>query len=545
MINLKNNILINSVLSLKNDIKDVCGDTKLFFVDAFKDKVLITLLLIFSFMYLPHAFILVEDLNLILAYEVDPGSHIAAIEDILRSYSMHKGYHSKFYGWTFFAINFLLLFPIKFLSFLLGSDLKLVLYLSIKLIFFGLSSLSLIAFYSFLKKVFQSKILSVFGSLFYIFSAIGYSYFYFIHPETTGIMFIFFALINFLNFLKDKDGKYYKYGLFLLVLASLSKQIFFFISLPIMLLYLYFYYNQNLKECFKNIKSKKFISILFKTFIFSLFVFFVIHPFAFFEPLEFIDYQKSLTVFVNGQYSLALADSSKKWLEIILNVKLLKFFIFLSPVVILSFFVNKIKKGLLFKNIKKSHIFLFYYNFIFLIILSSLIVYGNRMFIGATYLQPIFPFFIIFFISILYFLLKNNVKILYYPLVYILVIIFISDSYNVFNSAKKRFLYKDSMAFTTYNYIKKNIAKDKVIVYDHFVATPSDYVKSCHYWHGCGNKDHLLNVDPDYIMFNPNRSINNKEMDELKVLKNHVKLKNMTLMDSLKVDDISILIYKK
>jgi hypothetical protein len=71
------------------------------------DKTLVFILLLFTILYLPHAFILVDDLGLIIAYEYDPGSHISAIEQLLTSYNnLHAGYHSKFYGWTYFSINF-------------------------------------------------------------------------------------------------------------------------------------------------------------------------------------------------------------------------------------------------------------------------------------------------------------------------------------------------------------------------------------------------------------------------------------------------------
>ena len=60
------------------------------------------LVLIFSVLYLPQAFVMFQDINLISAFEVDPGSMIASINDLFQTpiYNMMNGYHSKFYGWT-------------------------------------------------------------------------------------------------------------------------------------------------------------------------------------------------------------------------------------------------------------------------------------------------------------------------------------------------------------------------------------------------------------------------------------------------------------
>ena len=80
------------------------------------------LVIVFTILYLPHCFIMVSDISLITAYEVDPGSIIDSIEKLYsgKIYNMLNGYHSKFYGWTYISINFWLLLPIKLLNLILG-----------------------------------------------------------------------------------------------------------------------------------------------------------------------------------------------------------------------------------------------------------------------------------------------------------------------------------------------------------------------------------------------------------------------------------------
>src|SRR5215211_5127815 len=78
----------------------------------------IVLMILFTVLFLPHVFIAVEDVTLLRAYEVDPGSIVDSIESLYQRssfYNMNVSYHSRFYGWTYYWINFILVAPVYIL----------------------------------------------------------------------------------------------------------------------------------------------------------------------------------------------------------------------------------------------------------------------------------------------------------------------------------------------------------------------------------------------------------------------------------------------
>ena len=103
------------------------------------DRLLQGLMLFFTLLYLPQAFIIIEDMGLITGFEVDPGSHMQAIIALLGRYNMHEGYHSRYYGWTFFALNFFLLQPVVLAKLVFGLG-NTVYYLAVRLILFGVGA---------------------------------------------------------------------------------------------------------------------------------------------------------------------------------------------------------------------------------------------------------------------------------------------------------------------------------------------------------------------------------------------------------------------
>lgn len=196
-----------------------------------KINYLAIIVIIFTILYLPHAFIMVEDVSLMLAYEVDPGSIIQSIEKMFTVdyYSMFNGYHSRYYGWTYNAINFWLLLPIKIWMYLFGVKSNLIFYITIKIIYFTIGLLSTVLLYTVAKSINNdNKIPAFIVSLLYM--AMPFSnLLYFIHPETTGALFSLISFLYLKNFNDDGKNSQLKIGLVSLFLACLSKQIYFFV----------------------------------------------------------------------------------------------------------------------------------------------------------------------------------------------------------------------------------------------------------------------------------------------------------------------------
>ncbi len=527
---------------LKSDLSFTSHDS----LDVFK----VSLILIFSVLYLPHAFVLVDDVGLIVSYEVDPGSIIYAIEDILRTYNMHSGYHSKFYGWTYFSINYIFLIPIKVFCLLFGIESKFYLYNAIRLILFSIGLISLVVFYEILKKLFSNKMLPFIGALFYILCDTGYKYFYFLHPETTGMMFVFFALLCLLKFIENPQGhKIYFYGLIFLVLASLSKQFYFFISLPILALFFHFYCVNEKKRYIDFLLSKQFIKILKYTIIISVSILLVIHPFSIFEFQKFLEYQSELSMFISGDYSVSLDESFEAWKIVFFSAPIIKLSTLLFPV---SFVVSVI----CYLKSKNSKHIIYIVSSASLILLSCLIIVGNRLFINSSYIYPLYPFFIINLLSIIFFIKNTNFKkfqiVKFAIVIFFTYFIIFSLSRSIYYNIPRifdRLYYKDSLSYITYNYIKNNITPEDKVVHDHFIAFPSAMKEyGCHFWHGCGT-DYIDEYQPNYVIFNEYYRVNDKKYAETERLKQYIKEANLTFVKKIygnnNENNITVSIYKK
>jgi hypothetical protein len=504
------------------------------------DKILLFLLFLFSAFYLPHAFILLEDIGLIGAYENDPGSHIEAMQTLLRSYNMHAGYHSKFYGWTYFSLNFFLLLPIKIFLLTFAIESKFFLYFAIRFILFVIGLASLAAFHQLVKKLFKNEFLALLAALFYIFSPVGFKFFYFIHPETTGSLFIFLAMLVLLEFIKEPSRKLYLLGLIFLVLASLSKQIFFFIALPILFLFFHFYCVSSRKKYFEFIASKEFVEKLSKTAAIAVLTLFVIHPNAILELPEFLQYQtQQREVFINGPYAITIEESFGKWLDLCLKIPLLNFFFITSPFILFiglrSYFCDK-----------KSQYLLAVFNTVFAWIILLLIAAFNRLLIESQYLQPVYPFFILNFLVVCNFVQKNYCrKIANIFLAYFIILTLALNICQVVPQVITRFFYKKSAAYQSYEYVKQNLTPNDRLAFDHHVALPQNMRNiGCHYWQGCGTNQ-IEEFQPNYVMLNELYSVNGKPHLENERLKKYVKDHHLSLERKLSDDDVTISIYKK
>ena len=98
----------------------------------------ILIFIVFFAIFFPHTLILNEDLNLILSYEVDPGSNLASIKNLFNRpyYNMNNTYTSTQYGWSWMSITFILLLPIKLFFYLFNIENEIFINFSVKFIFY-------------------------------------------------------------------------------------------------------------------------------------------------------------------------------------------------------------------------------------------------------------------------------------------------------------------------------------------------------------------------------------------------------------------------
>lgn len=493
----------------------------------------IILIVIFTILFLPHVFVVVNDMNFVIAYEVDPGSIISSMISLHQNYyNMNEGYHSSLYGWTYFSINYFLLTPIylaKLLNFVTDDY---YFFVGVRLIFFTIGLASALAFFEVAKRTLKQNILSFLAVILYIASPVVFYFFYFIHPETTGLLFLFVSILCLIRYNEGmaKDYRWYTFGLLSLVLSVLSKQVFFFTAPPVIFLYIYIYCHHHNKPIFRFLMSKQFANVLFASVAFSIIIFFVINPFAFFQPKTFIANQ--LAIFSDQTQdtltTLTRSEAIEAWVRIVKTIPIIYMSILFSPLTLLG-------AGVFGRNQRVGQMFYVanILSAVFFIILYSI---SARLNMAKTYFAPIYPFFVLNLLAVpIYIVRKWNTSLIKFltvaPLTYFLFFILVGDFTVSLPAGYTRLMYKNTSIYKVYTYIEENVPNGSKIAYDHFVAIPSDKgIISCLYWRGCA--DYIEEFQPDYVIFNINHTYNG-DYPPTERLTKYIKDHHFILIDTI------------
>lgn len=493
----------------------------------------IILICIFTVLFFPHVFVVVKPMDLAMAYEVDPGSIIGSILSLYQNpYNMNMGYHSSFYGWTYYAINFFLLAPIYAAQKLkIVSDDYFFFLAGLRFIFFMIGLSSILVYFEVAKRIFKQTFLSFIAVLLLIAANSVSTYFYFLHPESTGLLFLFLGILCLLRFNDGagEDYRWYTYGLLCLVLSALSKQIFFVTALPVIFLFYYLYCYHHTISILKFATSRQFARMLLWTIFISIFVFFTINPFAFFQPKLFISNQ---TMVVSNQMfhtNLSFMEGVRLWLETIKTMPIIFISLILFPFTLLGVMIFGFdqKIGGIFYIVNILGCFLF-------IIIFTI---SSRFIISATYFAPIYPFFVLNFLSTpLYIIRKWNVTALKFlisiPLAYFLFFLLVTDFSQSIRVNYARLMYKDSLIYEVYGFIEERIPDGARITYDQFVALPSNKeLIGCHYWSKCST-DYIEDFQPDYVIFNEDFTFNGEHLPTVH-LRKYVRDHHYFLIDTI------------
>jgi hypothetical protein len=498
----------------------------------------IILIVLFTLLFLPHAFIVVNDLGMISAFEVDPGSIVQSILSLYtHSYNMNIGYHSSQYGWTYFAINYFVLLPIYLLTKLLFFRDNYYLFVGIRLLFFFIGLASVLAFFEVALRTLKHNLLSFIAAILFIVSSLVFRFFYFLHPETTGLFFAFIGLLCLINFndRKADDYRWYTWGLVSLTLAILAKQSFLFVVIPVILLYLLIYCYHHKMAILDFMISKQFLKILMLSTSLIVVVFFAINPYAFLQPDLFLKNQLLLfSIVTKGPVTLAPKEAISKWMDIIRAVPVIYTSILLAPFSILG--------AVILERKNKPGKLLYIVNIISVVFYVTVISVTSRFIINKSYFVPIFPFFVLNFLSIPLYLVRrwnNNPSARYANFILVaafaltLIIIVMSDLSSSLPLGYTRFKYQNSLAFKTYEYIEKNIPDGSKIAHDHLVAIPTDKkISACHYWQGCGT-DYIEGFQPDYVFFVKNWTFNEMTTPPTKRLEKYITNHQFILINTI------------
>lgn len=458
---------------------------------------------------------------------VDESSIIEAINSLFRTpyYNMLASYHSKFYGWSYIVINFIILVPFKLLN-IEGQATNIIVRFVLFLI--GMTAASI--FYFVCRKFYRVS-LSLIITLIFLTHPVTAHYFITIHPESTGTLFYLVGLLYLCRFVRDEKNLLSNYigGVIAFSIASLSKQPYFIISFFTLLYFPYHYLKANNINTFHFLKSNVFLKVFVATVCISLIVAFIIHPFAFIDFRKFLDFQRHLMT-VNSK--ILFSNVASLWADQIKS----------NPLVIVNFLL--IFLPFIHRRYRKIP-------FIYSVIASSsitlLFIYKARYIVGITYLFPLYPIYILnisYAVFVLYdwLRLKNN-----YLLKTTLVSIFclLSTPYLILNVSQTTLLtYKmwllDGLSTKnlSWSYIE-SLPKNSKIAYYPTVAVPDSYRDTgCHVWQGCASEKQLKKYLPDYIFISWDyKYVKTEEWANFIMNNNYKKIDELRAAEGEHVDD--------
>jgi len=493
---------------------------------------LLVLVIVFFTLYFPQTLIMNESVETIAAFETDASLMVDSVFQHLKTYNMQTGYMSKFYGWSYFFINYLILKPIIFLENIFNiNNISFNIFL-IKIIYFLISLSSCIVLFFLLKKIFKKNIISFIGSLLYILALLKTEFFTDIKPETTGLLFLFLAQIFLINFIEDKKEKmlfWYLLGISSLTLSVLAKQPFVFLVFPTIIIFYWYYIEKEKMNFFRNFFTKKtFLIILLSIFTVTI-ITFIVYPHLFRHPINFINIQKILLKDHGSKGSLVLKGTIlfKAWITTIWNTPFLKIVIFSYPIAIIIAFLNK-------KYILRKF---FIINFLSLPILIFLVCKNAGLFINPNYLAPFLSIFIILLLLPFSVILTIKNKIIKFILIifyiYLFSLLFFYQIFNINTKLSNRKEYKQSDVFQVSNYISKEISTNSKLAVSEGVLIPNNnnesIYESCHWWQNCGLKLYLDNFKPDYFIFIKNTSYNGIQPEYYSNYINYIKDHNFQI----------------
>jgi hypothetical protein len=355
------------------------------------------------------------------------------------------------------------------------------------------------------------------------------------------------ALLFLKFFFESGNINKFNIGIVALILACLSKQIFFFSSIPLFLAYIYV----------GHYKRFSYLRLLTRIGLIGFVVFFIVHPYAFIHPYRFFEYQKSLSTSMVGGDAVSFFISAQKWFEVIKEQGVILIPVFLSPVIFLFEIYNYRK----FKNFISIAIIV---STLASLITFIIVSYGNRSAYSGHYLFPLYIYLLLIISYIINSLIGSSGKIYYFRTIFVLsisVVIISSYFYNSFPRSIARLNFQNSTAFITYDYIKNNLKKGDKVAHDYKTAIPSQSgVVSCHFWQGCGDPSHLESFRPDYIIFENEGRNSGISINEYKSLIDYISINDFKLVKEIngfssknifngesigKHDSITVYIYKR
>lgn len=533
----QNKISINNIALIKSIIRLLATDLKKIYFNKYIYFIIAVYVGSFGF-----SVFIMNDINISLlgALGVDHASMLDSMIKMLNLntlYDQTTGYHSSYYGWTYFAISFIFLAPIKLIAWALGINSYLPIYIGLKVLHLLYGLLAGISFYYLLGK-FTTNIYALVGVLIMALCSPITIYHYRFHPETVGVFFLNLACIYLINLArrnklikKDLFCNYLMILLFL-VLSTLAKPTFILITAPIYLCLLSVYIRNLGKPIFSYLKSNDFKKFFAKSIGWSLVIFFIINPFFFIKLKEAIWRQ------LDNVHAHAVApkilwhESIAAWISTIASDPFITFSILATVIVVVCLWLNKKMERFLRNNLLFVQFAVLGY--ILFVILSF------KLSSTSIYLIPIWPLLAINSIVLISYIAKRlplpsgaNATL---SLMIIAIMSFGNFKANL-TGIEDFANYKEGVQYKIFAYIKNNIPNGSSIMHDHYVSIPDGKdIKSYHYWQN--SIDTLRDIETNYIIFNPELKFNNHYQEATLILKEHVKNHSYKKMQTIECIEI-------
>lgn len=450
-------------------------------------------------------------------WNYDPRSIMSALDGLTSSplYNMNSQYHSQYYGWTFFSINFVAISLLK----LSGLASEMAINSVVKTIHFITGGLVVMVSYRLSNRFLPSIVSALTVFLFMIDPTFTY-YVMTLHPEMMGLLFQLLG-IKFLCVVWNKnkfEWSQFTVAMAMLCLSALCKQPFAICSFFILLGFIL----ASVRNEDRRIAIKKSIVIIASvSLLIAIATLFVIHPFALLEPSRFIKAQRDLLGSQASPFSASLAFD---WFIMTLRTLTVP----LNVVILVSVLQSR------------ETPYPFKLSVTFTVLCALIFVLGQRVLVSWTYFFPAYGF--------IYF------NIAYY-------ICWLNKKHSTSNTGMRRKLSSSALAVIIGLVGVSNLAYTTTTVHagylldnrstlnrawDHLASLPSgtrvafspdiailDPLKgtSCSAWAGCGTVRELEAFDPEVVVFSPNSYYDYAAYMEF-VASHHFDLVNQISSDS-------------
>ncbi|WOI31630.1 hypothetical protein R1T40_11700 [Tritonibacter scottomollicae] len=452
---------------------------------------ILALSLIYAVIYGPSVFARIVASEFM---EIDPRSIMTSLDGLTTGptyYNMNKQYHSQFYGWTYFSLNFFLIMIAKLFAVTSEMSINLIVRGSLFIIGLGLVAQT----YHLVQKFF-ARIWAFALTIVVIVNPVSAHYFITIHPESLGVLLQLIAvgiLISLYQNLPKFSKKKFFLAVLFLSLSSLSKQPFFITGTFVYIGFLIIALTTAEKPvalagwwpiCKVTLQS---IGVF-------LLVLLFIHPYALVQMNEFLATQSSLS----GEHAgKSFPEVWPRW-----RAQLLANFLPLINIALLPFILLLRQVPLALKVTA-----------VFTMLAVVIFILNARLFVNINYLYPVY-FFLSF--NAFYFVFKVVVPRVRHTAghavgaglqgvcVALIAVVSLSNFAHAVTKTHQRFLLDGlTTQHVTWSYLEQFETGTRVVFSPNVAVLAPLIATSCNAWSGCGDQVGIADYDPDIVVFSP------------------------------------------